>query len=534
MTFTMMYKQLLPYATNKALVPTASKEEDKSAAGTPSNLAILVAKSQEVYSLIALGAGLDWMQELLEIEDQSAYGAWTFLCGKFEKSSRANRIQLRKKFNGLSHNPGEPISTYISAALSLRTALKAIGVIVDDIALGDLIIGNLHHSYGNVASNLSILSEEPSIATITSALENEELRRKDVDEEAGTILVARGPSGSRPSASSTCNICKSPDHWSRDCTNRCKHCADKGKSNNHSEKRCFDLHPELRNRNGDRPMESINVAAAWNQGEEYAYLSETLGEGQDTLFPSPVTGNGTALLCPGSSSPFNDTVRQLRSAAVKGHRSAVKGRPGHRAIGHRRFLFVYQCLPKLEPTLTPSKGPPFTACNVLVLTAGLLKLWGLERSQLNKRRLKEPTESSRKVAIAAFACSYGTPTDAVLTCSFLHSLVAIVARFALKYGDLAEVAAAQSAFVYLFCLLFCYHHLLAKLYRQAIRKHVFGSRRGNTGSRRPHSVCRPYVCIRCTCACAVLRPSYSIKGQQAMRRRIEVCDQSCPRTKLTD
>lgn len=189
--------------------------------------------ASSAYSALLLMAGEAYYEELDALEDKTGKAAWDLLCGIHEKGSRANRIEFKRAFYSLKHNPQESISTYTKEAASLFARLKSIKVTVADQDLADLLIGNLDQSYGSVATALALRSEEVKSTEVISALKEEEQRRVS----SGELARARKDDGSeyamnttdqrskqrnggsfrKPSKESPCRRCGSHFHWERDC-----------------------------------------------------------------------------------------------------------------------------------------------------------------------------------------------------------------------------------------------------------------------------------------------------------------------------
>ncbi|KII82738.1 hypothetical protein PLICRDRAFT_70032, partial [Plicaturopsis crispa FD-325 SS-3] len=96
------------------------------------------------------------------------------LASIYEKNSRANRISLKRQFYAFKHDTEESIQTCIQGVTTLAARLKAIGIVLTDEDITDVLIFNLDESYSNIAASLSSQKSELSVADVTGALTDEE------------------------------------------------------------------------------------------------------------------------------------------------------------------------------------------------------------------------------------------------------------------------------------------------------------------------------------------------------------------------
>jgi hypothetical protein len=173
----------------------------------------------EAFATLVLMAGEAYYEELDALERQTGSAVWAHLVKEHEKGSRSNRIEVKRSFYTVSHNPLLPIETYTREAQARFARLKAIGVKVEDQDLADVLIGNLAQDYGTVATALALRTEEVKASEVVSALKEEEQRRTTggliqtyTEDQAMRVTSRR-----RPGADEPCRRCGSRDHWIRDC-----------------------------------------------------------------------------------------------------------------------------------------------------------------------------------------------------------------------------------------------------------------------------------------------------------------------------
>ena len=95
----------------------------------------------------------------------------------YEKDSPATRITLKQQFYGYQHDETHPIVEYISDITNLVAQLKSLKVTLTDTDIVNVLIFNLHDSWGSIASSLTAATGELKISDVTGALMDEEGRR---------------------------------------------------------------------------------------------------------------------------------------------------------------------------------------------------------------------------------------------------------------------------------------------------------------------------------------------------------------------
>lgn len=230
------------------------------------------------------------LQHLVEGEN-SGSTAFAALKKKFESSTMARRVELRKALYGAVHDPSKPMDVYIQAVTIAAAQLKAIGHTVEDTEIKDIILMNLHPSYHVIRATLLSQSTEPDLATIKSVLAGSAIAvSHDVgmhiksESDFDTALAARdggrgfrgtrGRSGSGQRSSSNFPVDEKGYHWC-DTNNdgTCHRCGRPG----HIAARCM----------YDMPQHVKDWAMGWNSGER-ARLA------QDGLDPSVTYASASA------------------------------------------------------------------------------------------------------------------------------------------------------------------------------------------------------------------------------------------------
>ena len=98
------------------------------------------------------------------------WDSWKALRGHFEKSTMSNRIRARRQLYDVSHDPSQPMASYVQAVLSARTVLKNLGYNPTDTEVGVILLMNLHHSYDSVRTTILTAASEPDLTKIKSIL----------------------------------------------------------------------------------------------------------------------------------------------------------------------------------------------------------------------------------------------------------------------------------------------------------------------------------------------------------------------------
>src|ERR1700678_2873536 len=93
--------------------------------------------------LTAIGLTIEHDQKAYIRDCNNGVEAWSSLKAIYQKNSRSNRITLKRQFNTFRHDTSKPITDYINGITTLGNQVKAIGVIVVDEDICDVIIYQL-------------------------------------------------------------------------------------------------------------------------------------------------------------------------------------------------------------------------------------------------------------------------------------------------------------------------------------------------------------------------------------------------------
>jgi Zinc knuckle len=110
------------------------------------------------------------------------------------------------------------IADYITGITDLTAWLKSIKVMLTDEDIIDVLIFNLHESWGSIAASLTAATEALRLSDVTGALLDEEGRKGGRDPDSGTTaLVAKGRNQRIKSTTVTCYRCRKLGHIARHC-----------------------------------------------------------------------------------------------------------------------------------------------------------------------------------------------------------------------------------------------------------------------------------------------------------------------------
>ena len=103
-------------------------------------------------------------------EETSGSACFTKLKAKFETTTFARCVELRKAFYSAEHDPSKPIEIYVQKVIDAKVQLTAMGHKVDDIEVKDVILMNLHSTYETVKLSLLTQPTKPSLDVIRTIL----------------------------------------------------------------------------------------------------------------------------------------------------------------------------------------------------------------------------------------------------------------------------------------------------------------------------------------------------------------------------
>ena len=77
---------------------------------------------------------------------------------------------LVRSFYAVQHNPSLPINAYISAMMEKKSALTALGIIIDDMELKDILLMNLNDFYSATVRTIFTQATEPTLEQVKTLL----------------------------------------------------------------------------------------------------------------------------------------------------------------------------------------------------------------------------------------------------------------------------------------------------------------------------------------------------------------------------
>ena len=143
--------------------------------------------------------------------------AWQALKNIYEKNSCTTCITLKWQFYGYQHDESKSIADYISGISNLAAQLKSLNITLSDDDIVDVLIFNLHESWGNIAASLTATTTELKINDVTGALMDEEGRRgSQGSPESDPELAMYSKSPGRRERR-VCFRCQRPGHIQDNC-----------------------------------------------------------------------------------------------------------------------------------------------------------------------------------------------------------------------------------------------------------------------------------------------------------------------------
>lgn len=172
---------------------------------------------------------------------------WKAVVGYFQKSNLGSRLEARKAFNNVEHDPSKPLSIYVHDVVKAAQVLKDLSVTVDDSEVRDLLLNNLHKSYLSVKTSILTASDEPDLKKVKSILTGSSLSVLQIKQEEGFTHAANATRSFKhprtPSAHSSSSPHAPYDHQGNQWCNPGKegYCFRCGKEGHFSHKCIFDM-----------------------------------------------------------------------------------------------------------------------------------------------------------------------------------------------------------------------------------------------------------------------------------------------------
>ncbi|KAL5721300.1 hypothetical protein ACHQM5_004959 [Ranunculus cassubicifolius] len=168
-------------------------------------------------------------------EETTAFGAWVKLKEMFESTSAVHKVYLVKSLGRIEYQDGKSMAEHLNEVQSLLNKLQLMKVKFDDDVQATYILASLPDSWNTLVVSLQNSASDGVLSktTVTSALLNEELRRKGSSglSRNNEVLMSesrgRGNNGngsgskswgnSRQDKSTPCAYCGKPGHLKKYC-----------------------------------------------------------------------------------------------------------------------------------------------------------------------------------------------------------------------------------------------------------------------------------------------------------------------------
>lgn len=145
--------------------------------------------------LACLYQSLDNTQQRHLVGLVTGLAAYKAIVARFETSTITRRIQARKDFYSVQHNPSCHIDEYIHDVTVARTALTTLGVDVSDTETLDVLLMNLHPDYNTIVTTILAASEEPKLDKVKSILSGASVSFLDIKKEPALANAASSKHG---------------------------------------------------------------------------------------------------------------------------------------------------------------------------------------------------------------------------------------------------------------------------------------------------------------------------------------------------
>lgn len=101
---------------------------------------------------------------------KSGKDAMEKIVAQFQKSTWPKRMNARKAFWGIVHDPSQPVSVYISDIEKARKVLSNLGCVLTDVEVLDKLLSDLYPSFFSVRTSVLSQKDEPDLAAVKEIL----------------------------------------------------------------------------------------------------------------------------------------------------------------------------------------------------------------------------------------------------------------------------------------------------------------------------------------------------------------------------
>jgi hypothetical protein len=155
-------------------------------------------------------------------ESTTAFEAWKKLKDTYESPSSNNKVLLFRKFVYMRYEEGTPMADHLNEIKGIINQLNQMKFGVSDEAFAVLILLTLPKSWAGVSTALSNQKESLSVDSVTVALLEEEIMRKQADVTSNSENVAatveRGRKGRKEGEKvKSCHYCGKSGHFKKNC-----------------------------------------------------------------------------------------------------------------------------------------------------------------------------------------------------------------------------------------------------------------------------------------------------------------------------
>lgn len=254
--------------------------------------AVFDSKCQEAMTIIVLSLASNTVPIIQASERPDE--AWEALTQRFEASTLAAKLHLRKRYFRLDMPEGANVERHLTEMQELTDRLSAMGSKISEEDKAMTILGSLPNSYRALVTTLGNQAGNLSVVNVTNAILDEQRRGAPTNaSEPDSALV--GVSRRQPSSNSgvrnfpprKCYNCDQPGHISRECRQPRK------QQNGNRDKQRALTHNPRRSRGGHHHQ--AKVAEEVDHNDEFMFcMSETCAsddKGEDWIIDSGATSH---------------------------------------------------------------------------------------------------------------------------------------------------------------------------------------------------------------------------------------------------